>query len=136
MQSLLYPFPRTLLNAQSAQFVRYDCKEIDSDACDDDIPISERKFTVWMSTSNLTASSHYSDYSQLSRVGDAELTRRDTIGDDLIVPLHGEQGRSVHVTTLRSCSCQYTKCWGLPCRHMFKVMSAIGWDCWKECMAS
>jgi hypothetical protein len=35
---------------------------------------------------------------------------------------------TTHRTTLKSCSCQFPTCWGLPCHHMFSVAHHICWD--------
>jgi hypothetical protein len=34
--------------------------------------------------------------------------------------------RVKHVTSLRKCSCQFHCCWGVPCRHMFAVLTRLG----------
>ncbi|KAL3765872.1 hypothetical protein ACHAWU_005405 [Discostella pseudostelligera] len=59
------------------------------------------------------------------------------LSDALTALDHGisanDTGRQGHVTSLTRCSCQYPKCWGLPCRHIFRVMMELGADCWTTC---
>jgi hypothetical protein len=46
---------------------------------------------------------------------------------------HGRSPTSLtsHVASLRGCTCQFVKCWGLPCRHILVVLFHVGNKYWE-----
>jgi hypothetical protein len=97
----LVGFAGHLTNVQATQLVKYSCDFIDGP----DVPAADRRALV----------RHFSD-STGRILDDNEFSRAMDHG------ISTADGPTTHVTTLTSCSCQYPKCWGLICRHIFRLI--------------
>lgn len=121
LASVLHPFPRLICNAQSVQIVRYQCSEIANEAN------LEQKFRIFVN-----------DVSQQSDVEYEVLTKMNCAVDHGIdqtaTNLCYTSPSPSHVASLLGCTCQFPQCWGLPCRHMFRVMFHLGCTYWEQAL--
>lgn len=138
----LAPFPRMMMNAQSAQLVRYGCAPIENS--DNHLPDSENYYLVTLNmrkSGGITDATgqvqsqganiqncSMSDYDAFSRAVDHGIT---TVAEGVHGISTEDAKLSGRITTLTHCSCQYPKCWGLPCRHIFQVMMHL--NLWESC---
>jgi hypothetical protein len=115
IQHLITPFARKILNAQIAQLIRYQCTVVE----DDDSLISGR-FRVCVQCNTTTtaavaagnhsdAEARISDYNELQDAADYGVDRNSV-------------SASTHIATTRGCTCQFSANWGIPCRHMLRVI--------------
>ena len=127
----LTPFGRKITNARAAQVARYKCSVMDSS-----IPEHERQYHVAPFETIDDGLDRDGDNGVNDGVNNGNITST-ALSDALTALDHGisanDTGRQGHVTSLTRCSCQYPKCWGLPCRHIFRVMMELGADCWTTC---
>lgn len=47
---------------------------------------------------------------------------------------HGDQCIDGHISSLTMCLCQFSKCWGILCHHMFQMMIQLGYNSKEEWM--
>ena len=127
IQSLITPFARKILNAQIAQFVRYQCSVIE----DDDSLLSGRFLVCVQCVSTTTMAAgissdteaRISDYNELQDAADYGMDKNSVAA-------------STHIATTRGCTCQFPLNWGIPCRHMLRVIFNLPPDEQKQCMVS
>ena len=119
LASVLRPFPRVICNAQSVQIVRYQCSEVY------DVEIMERKFRVFVNDGLQQPDLTYDELTNMNSVVDHGV-------DETPTGLCYTSQTPTHVASLTGCSCQFPKCWGLPCRHMFRVMFHLGCTSWEQ----
>ena len=91
-------FARHLTNVQAAQIFKYQCIPIDGS----EVPDAQRCFSVSIHSGS---TGRAMDDEEFNRAADHGISTLDN--------------PTVHVTTLSSCSCQFSECWRLPCRHIF-----------------
>lgn len=135
----LTPFARKLLNAQAAQITMYKCTKVHSGSAT--LPEHEQQFKVTMFVPNDDKEELPSMYSSDEFINPpTELSRAPALRHALIANDHGisthDGGKQprVHVASLQGCSCQYHQCWGLPCRHIIRIMMDAGESSWKTVM--
>jgi hypothetical protein len=100
----LTSFARRMCCAQSGQVVHYCCDRLSMA----DVPMEDVKFKV-------------------ARLVSANVDfGKDTRDTERLVD-HGISSTSLssHETSLKGCSCQFVKCWELPCRHIFAILLAL-----------
>ena len=129
IQSLITPFARKILNAQIAQFVRYQCTVIE----DDDSLLSGRFLvcvqcvsptTIAAGNSSDSPEARISDYNDLQDAADYGMDRNSV-------------SASTHIATTRGCTCQFKLNWGIPCQHMLRVIFNLpSADEQTQCMVS
>ncbi len=131
------PFPRIMMNAQAALLTKYDCSVLEDNAT-----TSSNYFSVVPTNVGDSVASHpigqtekdcsISDYDGFNREAD-----HGTLSMEVRMQIKG------HKTTLKQCSCQYPKVWGIPCRHILRVMFHLSGspvlldaDSWERCLVS
>jgi hypothetical protein len=131
------PFPRIMMNAQAALLTKYDCSVLDgntpttSENCFLVVPTNAGEIVVSRPVSQTTKGSSISDYDGFNREAD-----HGTSSMEVRMQIKG------HKTTLTQCSCQYPKVWGIPCRHILRVMFHLSGsvlrdaDSWERCLVS
>lgn len=103
--------------------MKYECTPANN-YDDVDLTGEEKYFLVIHSN----AGGMFTAQDRIAQVNKKECTISDY--DDLSSEIdHGIQPQLVdvittvaHKTSLKQCSCQYQRLWGLPCRHMLRVM--------------
>ena len=95
----------------------------------DDIPLGQ--------LSDRTTIARYTDY-RIKRHDAKEFLRGEVLNKDEVdaEELQTDLGVSsydylIHVTSLRSCTCQFFRSWGVPCRHQFCVLAKQGQEHWR-----
>ena len=150
LQGMLRSFPRMLVNAQAAQIVRYNCCALNDDISQVNdlmsllVSPALRQFRVFVhraSVDNNTVTVNV-DHEVLhgnyvpESMADVSKSSPCDHGIDEIVDINGTPRSSLmsnsHVASLLGCTCQFPKCWGLPCRHMLRVMFHLGIDLWEQ----
>jgi len=121
LQSFVCPFARIMMNAQAVQLVRYQCSEltVGSNVDEEECQVIERQSKVFVVDNHVDTQS-----ADLQEVG--EDTTIMMAPDHGIDDLSSGSRNLSHVSSLTGCTCQCPKCWGLPCRHMFRVMMHLG----------
>ena len=131
------PFPRIMMNAQAALLTKYDCSVLDGNTptttknCFLVVPTNAGEIVVSRPVSQTTKGSSISDYDGFNREAD-----HGTSSMEVRMQIKG------HKTTLTQCSCQYPKVWGIPCRHILRVMFHLSGsvlrdaDSWERCLVS
>lgn len=135
--SMLHAFPRIMLNAQASLLIQYECVPALYNN-DVDVPEDEKYYLVVHSNASGNFTSPDGEIC-------TENKKKSTLSDydDFSTEVdHGMQPQANviksegHKTSLKRCSCQYPRLWGLPCRHMLRVMFhlqgtvLIGADSW------
>ena len=137
--SQMEPFPRIMMNAQAALLVKYDCFALEDN---EHVPADEKCFTVVLTNAGDTVTSHpISQTEKDSSFSDYDGFNREA--DHGILSMEDRMQSKGHKTTLKQCSCQYPKAWGIPCRHILRVMLNLSGypvlvdaDCWERCLVS
>ncbi len=102
-------FARHLLTAQAAQIVHYDCtiSSRGEDGTNPTYMVSRQNFATDTGGSLCFSSDVHSN-------------------NDFDYGIHNGSTYRKHTTTFCGCSCQFTSCWRLPCRHVLRLLLAIG----------
>jgi hypothetical protein len=105
-------FPRNIVCAQADKFANYTQQELTQPIT----PLADRLFRVTRFRKEDFCCSEEKDQKAMERKVD-----------------HGISPTSLtsHVASLRHCTCQFVKCWGLPCRHILVVLFRIGNGHWE-----
>lgn len=124
-----------MTNAQAAQIARYRCELIDSDT----VPECERQYrvTLIVMDDNENRNSYPLPTSSVLNTSDQtppEFVKAFNEVDHGVISSLTSRNVKGHVASVSRCSCQYAQCWGLPCRHIFRVLMELNTDCWKTCL--
>ena len=135
--SMLDTFPRIMLNAQASLLIQYECVPALYNN-NVDMPDDEKYYLVVHSNAsgNFTSPDGeiYTENKKKSTLSDYD--HFSTEVDHGMQPQANVIKSEGHKTSLKRCSCQYPRLWGLPCRHMLRVMFhlqgtvLIGADSW------
>jgi hypothetical protein len=130
------PFPRIMMNAQAALVLQYNCVALD-DNSNRNVAADEEYYQVTRTTIGRDEMSPH-DVMMHRECNLSDYDHLNSGIDHGIMPIGNVvQG---HKTSLRSCSCQYPLLWGLPCRHMLRVMFHLGQvlsrddNSWDKCL--
>lgn len=130
------PFPRIMMNAQAALVLQYNCVALD-DNSNRNVAADEEYYQVTRTTIGHDDMSPH-DVMMHRECNLSDYDHLHSGIDHGIMPIGNVvQG---HKTSLRSCSCQYPLLWGLPCRHMLRVMFHLGQvlsgdnNSWDKCL--
>jgi hypothetical protein len=121
--SMLATFPRIMLNAQSALLLQYECIAA-LNKNNVDVSADEKYYLV---THSNARGKFTSPDVEICTKNEKRCTQLDydlfnTEVDHGMQPQANIIKSEGHKTSLKQCSCQYPRLWGLPCRHMLRVM--------------
>ena len=125
--TIVTDFARSLVIAQASQLVRYYVRRVGgTEECPQAEPQEEADviFLVSFAKVNSSATGSSLDDPLVKETASSipESVREADYGcSDASTELRQ------HRTTMRECSCQFPKCWGIPCRHMFSVAQHLSW---------
>jgi hypothetical protein len=130
VSNVVTDFARSIVIAQAVQLVRYyvrRCKDDNINVAvgrsDGETPDEDIVFLVSLAHVDNDIDALFHELGNENASSVPESVREIDYG----CSFDGAAERRQHRTTMKHCSCQFQKSWGLPCRHMFSVAHHLSW---------